>query len=527
MKWYKTHILTTAKFRDPDPALEHSIQAIAKNKKKDPGMIPKVPALENQKDLMKMVSILLSTGINRNDDVFLQSEVLPVRNTGAHKPVNMEHDPNKIVGHIIRTFATEKNGKRVPEGKKPKGKQFDITTESVVYSFLFPSLADDVRKRAESSELFVSVEVWFTDFDFLVGSKIVKRTHETASMLEPKLRINGGSGEFKGLRLGRVLRNMIIGGMGIVRDPANPESIIKSVSGFNSEVVQDIEDDIVNLQVVGDISEDNTLSEDMAEVEITEEPMDPTLIEEMAAVAAACDAAVAEAEAEVVETPTEATAEEGIEAQATASADLSNSPIFQALMSRLETLESDNSKLKASQKDAEFKAECSRRESELRKLGFSDEGELADILTSRSMFDMSKEQFDSYCDLLTRGLNNIGNARASADGTAEEVVHSDSDEVTEVTNESGDVSDVSTEVANEDAAEAVTEEVTAEDNSDADEDEQIHDEIEVEIEAIDPAINTKTGNTSEEPSLVDQMADVAQLFLKRNDEKWGKLALNK
>lgn len=537
-KWYKTHILTTATFKPLEPMMAQcNLQSLGA--KTAPGGVPKVPALENQKDLMKMVSILLSTGINRNDDVFLPGEVLPVRNTGAHKPVNLEHDPTKIVGHLIRTYATEKSGKRVPDGKRPKGKSFDITTESVLYSFLFPGLAKDIRQRADNDNLFVSVEVWFTDFDFLVGSKIVKRTSETASMLEPKLRIAGGPGFFEGQRLGRVLRNMIIGGMGIVRDPANPESIVKSVSGFNSEVVQDIEDEVVSTQVMGDIFTDSTPELEEVDATTMEVSMNQEIIEEMAAVATACDAAAEVSEdvtVESVETDVVEGATEQTEEQATASADLRSNPLFKALAARLDSLEAENKEIKQSQKAAEFKAECSRRESELRKLGLADEEALAEILTSRSMFSMSKEQFDQYVGLLTRGLNAIGTqATASATETEEATTEETAEDTTEVTAEAEaqEAPDAAAEETTEETAETVTEEATEDATAEGEtgeaegEAETIEDEIEVEIEAVDPEINTKTGDGNAEPDLVDQMADVAALFLAQKDNKWGKLALNK
>jgi hypothetical protein len=244
MEYQKAYLLATAKIADIEPILVPEPVKLA-SAGDIRGQVPEIPALEDQKDLTKLVAILLSTGINRNDDVFLSSEILPVRATGAHKPVNLEHDPTQIIGHMLRTFATEKDGTRISDDNKPGGKNFDITAEAVLYSFLFPDLVKDIKNRATANNLFVSVEVWFTAFDFLVGSKLVKRNSKTASQLEGRLKVNGGDGSFKGHRLGRVLRNIIIGGIGVVKDPANPESIIKSVSSFDSEVVQEIEDDII------------------------------------------------------------------------------------------------------------------------------------------------------------------------------------------------------------------------------------------------------------------------------------------
>ncbi len=187
------------------------------------------------RDLMKIVSILLSIGINKNDDWFLKNEVLPARNTGAHKPMDMDHDPKKIVGHMLRTYVTDKAGDLIPDDlidnepdKVPD--QFDITNEAVLYKYLLPEEAKSVAEAANKGELFVSVEAWFTDYDYMVGNKIIKRNQKTSAILDEHLRINGGDGRYKGQKIGRVLRNLLIGGIGLVKKPANPDSVIKSIS---------------------------------------------------------------------------------------------------------------------------------------------------------------------------------------------------------------------------------------------------------------------------------------------------------
>ncbi len=199
--------------------------------------------IDSQFDLLKMTSILVSTGMNLNDDVFLAEEVLPARDTGAHKPVNIEHDETRIIGHMLETFVTDKDGSRVEDsdidqalGSEEDGmpQDFDITNEAVIYSFILPEIAEDIKEKALAGELFVSVEAWFTDFDFLVGNKVVARNKDTAPILDPILRANGGKGDFQGQRVGRVLRDILFGGIGVVANPANPESVVLSVGNTDS-----------------------------------------------------------------------------------------------------------------------------------------------------------------------------------------------------------------------------------------------------------------------------------------------------
>ena len=63
--------------------------------------------IDPEGDLLRMLSVLVSTGINKNDDVFIREEVLKARSSGANKPVNIEHDENKIIGNMTRTFVLQ------------------------------------------------------------------------------------------------------------------------------------------------------------------------------------------------------------------------------------------------------------------------------------------------------------------------------------------------------------------------------------------------------------------------------------
>ena len=100
MKLYKTYFHTAARISEVSADYDVTIDDILSCEAKSAS---KPINLENQCDLLKIIAVLVSTGKNRNKDVFLAEEVLPARNTGAHKPLNIEHDPKKIIGHMLRT----------------------------------------------------------------------------------------------------------------------------------------------------------------------------------------------------------------------------------------------------------------------------------------------------------------------------------------------------------------------------------------------------------------------------------------
>lgn len=243
---YKTRLLVKAGVADVVSSLLTDIDILAAkaNAKSE------VVTLEAQKDLMRMVSILVSTGMNKNDDVFLREELLPIRTSGAHKPVNLEHDPDQIVGHMTKTYVTLKDGSIVEDKDNKVPEEFDLTSEAVIYKFIFPEIAQFIKEKADAGNLFVSIEMWFEDYDYLVGNVIVRRNEDTSPILDKHLRANGGDGYYEDKKLGRVLRQCLIAGIGIVKNPANPESIVKSVLSVSSQFVL-IEDQAIINNMIG------------------------------------------------------------------------------------------------------------------------------------------------------------------------------------------------------------------------------------------------------------------------------------
>jgi hypothetical protein len=212
-----------------------------------------------KKDLMEMVSVLVSTGKNKNDDVFWPKDLAAVRASGKHKPVNLEHDSDNIVGCMTRSFVTTKDGTELSDAELEKGvpDDFDITNEAVIFAFTKPEVAEAVKRLASSNDLFVSVEMWFTDFDYLLGNTMIVKRNQSTSFLDEHLKSNGGDGTYKGEPLGRVLRNMLIGGIGIVEKPANPDSVIRSISSLRSESARDVqvyEEPAIASNIVEDLS---------------------------------------------------------------------------------------------------------------------------------------------------------------------------------------------------------------------------------------------------------------------------------
>ena len=85
-----------------------------------------------QVDLYYIKSVLVSTGWNKNDDVFSPEITFAARNTPEDKQFNFMHDENDIIGHITGSYVVDRNGDRIVAEEAPA--EFDIITEAVLYN---------------------------------------------------------------------------------------------------------------------------------------------------------------------------------------------------------------------------------------------------------------------------------------------------------------------------------------------------------------------------------------------------------
>lgn len=196
------------------------------------------------KDLFFTKSILVSTNWNKNDDVFSPGPVWAARHTASHKPTNLEHDETKLVGHITDTWALDNDGNDIPDSiavdELPS--LFHIANGAVIYTAWQDSdlveRTQQLIEQIQAGTKFVSMEALFGDFSYAIRTPegenhVLERDSETA-FLTKHLRIYGGSGEFDGCKVGRLLRDITFSGKGYVDKPANPYStIFKDQPTFN------------------------------------------------------------------------------------------------------------------------------------------------------------------------------------------------------------------------------------------------------------------------------------------------------
>lgn len=255
-------ISSTCELEICDPfLLNKPLRAVAENK--------------NQMDLHYLKSILVTTGWNKNDDVFDKAEVWTARNTPSDKPFNYEHDQKQIIGHITGSKVIDEDGNDVAEGMSVDElpKKFHILTSAVLYKFW-----EDPKKQEEMNDIisgiannkwFVSMEALFNNFDYAmddgVTAKVIARNEKTA-FLTKHLRAYGGNGVFNNIKIGRVLKNIVFSGKGLVRKPANPESIIfDETEAFITSSVYQLDETTKSKEIIMSIEEEK-IEKQIAEV---------------------------------------------------------------------------------------------------------------------------------------------------------------------------------------------------------------------------------------------------------------------
>ena len=209
---------------------------------------------KEQIDLYYLSSVLVSTGWNKNDDVFDAQEMWEARSTPEDKQFNYMHNEKDIIGHITANYVVDFEGNSLDgdlsfaEAGEPR--DFNIITQGVLYkSWSDPELRERMNNIIEEIEegdrWYVSMECLFPNFDYALkdetgASKIVRR-EEASAFLSKHLRAYGGTGKYEGYTVGRLLRNISFSGKGLVSKPANPRSVIlndsKSFSENDSELV--------------------------------------------------------------------------------------------------------------------------------------------------------------------------------------------------------------------------------------------------------------------------------------------------
>lgn len=195
---------------------------------------------QGQIDLYYLKDILVSTGWNLNEDIFINDEVWPARNTAEDKQFNLGHNQKEIIGHMTSQYAIDTQGSILADDLDicSLPDKFHIVSSAVIYRYWpdkdqmekINQIIAEIEEAKDDPKWFVSMECLFSNFDYGIidsaGAQTILPRNSTSAFLTKHLRAYGGTGEYKDCKVGRVLRNITFSGKGLVENPANPESLI-------------------------------------------------------------------------------------------------------------------------------------------------------------------------------------------------------------------------------------------------------------------------------------------------------------
>jgi len=212
---------------------------------------------DKQPDLLYFSAIFVSTGTNLNNAHFLPSELVKAENTIVSKALDVEHQEEDIIGHIYdRAFIDADNNKlniielaaKESAGLDKDYSDMHIVIAGVIYKNRFPSLAEEVADNGWR----VSMECYYNGYDVKVGDVIMSQPEAELLGLAHDDKVFGKMAKIikKGKeiavdKLERVLRNICFSGCGIVKNPANPPSVILETANEKEKKVIDPKEIIV------------------------------------------------------------------------------------------------------------------------------------------------------------------------------------------------------------------------------------------------------------------------------------------
>lgn len=195
---------------------------------------------------------------NKNDDGITTDTALRINKLFKHKPTNIEHKKEKVVGHILSSAFSEYGTNKILtlDNLNEYADPFNISLGAVVYKFVNKQFAELIEKASDpNDELFNKVsaswELGFNDYKIAVGSDNISEAEiisdeKQIQELKGKLRSYGGNGKLDdGTRIYRLVVGEVFPlGIGFTATPAadvkgvfvNSSSPLEVVENKNAKI---------------------------------------------------------------------------------------------------------------------------------------------------------------------------------------------------------------------------------------------------------------------------------------------------
>jgi len=233
-------------------------------------IIPGDVDLDKNMDLLAIAyNAAVVNAFNKNGDGIDSKSAVRILDQFKHKPTNIEHQKQKVVGHIVSAaFSSFMDNELLsPEEVEELNEPFNIALASLVYKTVNPQFANLVEQSVDPESEFyhqvsASWEIGFNDFVLAVGSNDLKDAEiiddeNMIDELKGNLKALGGEGRMKD---GSPIHRLIVGdifplGIGFTSNPAaNVKGLTSSVKAENilntqkneKNISQNIDSDVNN-----------------------------------------------------------------------------------------------------------------------------------------------------------------------------------------------------------------------------------------------------------------------------------------
>lgn len=175
------------------------------------GSYEEVPQLDP--DLMHLRFIMCHAAENANGDTFNNEVLQRARYTPKNKPINWEHG-QPIIGTMLDS-----------EYKEDAEGVGYIEATGVVWKFIYPEIAEQIKTKAASGGLKLSMECYYKDANYQVGDQIFDQEQAEKMGIIPYV-----GREYMGKKVARVFKEVIFGAVGVVANPADKKAVFLSVA---------------------------------------------------------------------------------------------------------------------------------------------------------------------------------------------------------------------------------------------------------------------------------------------------------
>lgn len=175
--------------------------------------------------------------VNKNDDVIDSSVALDIFRSFINKPINIEHNRDRVIGTILTAGFSEFGTDRPLSEEEVAGMKgpFNVTLGGVIWRVVNSNLADMIEEAGDpTSSNYLSIsaswELGFSDYELVIleeSEKNIENSHvisddSEVKAIEENLRAFGGTGKLEDGRCiyRKVVNNVVPLGIGLTENPA-------------------------------------------------------------------------------------------------------------------------------------------------------------------------------------------------------------------------------------------------------------------------------------------------------------------